>query len=1014
MSLGILALALLAQQGSGSDPRTPYWQQRANYDITASLDEAKGVLSGTERIIYVNHSPDTLRTFALHLYLNAFRPGSRWADVDSVEQRRRFNDLKDPDYAFNHVTDVRIMGQQVSAIYPFAPDSTIVRFVLPRPLPPGDSMEVSTNWDARPSTLPRRQGRRGRAFDFAQWYPRVVAYDRYGWEEHPLYPAGEFYGEFGTFKVLLDVPSDQVVGSTGVPLCGDPGWAGANRNPSTRPLYQRDFYPNAPRYPNPDDCGVSAQDLERLGIRPLPDRKQIMWYAEDVHHFAMSMRPDYRYEGGRYNDIAIHVLYQPGDEASWGGGLVVARTDTALAWLQHVFGKYPWPQLTNVHRIEGGGTEFPMMVMDGGPQLGLIIHEFGHNYLMGILANNEWKEGFLDEGFTEYQTNWYYRDKADEGGDNYAFNEEYMLGLDLDGYSEPTSLVGEAYRDFTTYNLMIYARGNLFYHQLRYIVGDSVMQEILHTYYDRWKLKHVTEEDFREVAEEVSHQDLKTFFGQWLHNVTLYDYAVGKTRTQQMADGRWQTRVEVKREGDGMIPVEVAAIKGSDTTVVRSTGMPEREWVQVITPYKPGEVMLDPRAQTHDWNMLNNRRSRSWLFGFVPASRRETRLDRLFSTTTRRDRIVSELFPTVWFNDVAGFTLGLRSRENYLGRFEQNNNMVFRSTGWSADGDDPDDWGFRIRMKNPVRLYAPRASQVLDIIHAEGRSGVLVSMEQASRNHLGFGPTTTRGASLRWLATDDMTYLNPALYDNAGTVEGQVFTRSSGQKGRWQLAGSISLGGGVEYLNESQGIVRDKRFDAQLYFRGTLEATARRRLGTKHLLGLRFFAGYASGEDDVVKQRRIYLSTADPYEKINNPFTRSRGALLVREDVNYHTPGGGNLRGFSPALSAKQVYALNAELERIMVNRPRGRLFNRVTVAAFGDVALSDADLLGAGIGGDLNFFGDAGVGIRAVHMIGTSRITTRVDFPIFVSRPLLAQDDGPGLDEKAGFRWMFSFAPTY
>jgi hypothetical protein len=236
-----LLLAALVQQPVQAGPRTPYWQQHVAYDITARLDEPTGVLGGREQIRYTNNSPDTLTSFALHLHLNAFRPGSRWSDADSVEGRRRFNDLKDPDYGFNHVRDVRIMGQPVAAIYPFAPDSTIVRFMLPEPLAPGASMDISMDWDARPSTVPRRQGRRGRHFDFAQWYPKVVVYDRYGWEEHPLYPAGEFYGEFGSFTVRLDVPEDQVVGATGVPVCGDPGWERANHLKDSPVEYQRDF-----------------------------------------------------------------------------------------------------------------------------------------------------------------------------------------------------------------------------------------------------------------------------------------------------------------------------------------------------------------------------------------------------------------------------------------------------------------------------------------------------------------------------------------------------------------------------------------------------------------------------------------------------------------------------------------------------------------------------------------------------------------------------------------------------
>ena len=182
-----LALLLLQQPSPAPNPGA-YWQQEVGYEIEARLDEPSGVLSGAQRIRYTNRSPDTLTTFSLHLYLNAFRPGSRWSDADSAEGRRRFNDLRDPDYAFNHVRNVRIMGTPVRPSYPFAPDSTIVRFDLPRPLSPGDSMSVDMDWDARPSTVPRRQGRQGRRFDFAQWYPKVVVYDRYGWAEHPLYP----------------------------------------------------------------------------------------------------------------------------------------------------------------------------------------------------------------------------------------------------------------------------------------------------------------------------------------------------------------------------------------------------------------------------------------------------------------------------------------------------------------------------------------------------------------------------------------------------------------------------------------------------------------------------------------------------------------------------------------------------------------------------------------------------------------------------------------------------------
>src|SRR5919109_378944 len=262
-SLASLFLLLLARDTTG------YWQQQVSYRITASLDESSGVLTGRERIGYVNRSSATLRDFYVHQYLNAFRPGSRWAAVDSAEQRERFQHLGDPDYAFERITAATLGGRELRPDYPYAPDSTIAHWTLARPLVPGDSLVVEVEWQARLSTLPRRQGRRGRRFDFAQWYPKVVVYDQYGWEEHPLYPAGEFYGEFASYTVDLDLPEDQVIGATGVPVCGDPGWAGASRDRSRPIEYQRDYY--GARSPAAACDGAS------------PGRKKIRWYAEDVH-----------------------------------------------------------------------------------------------------------------------------------------------------------------------------------------------------------------------------------------------------------------------------------------------------------------------------------------------------------------------------------------------------------------------------------------------------------------------------------------------------------------------------------------------------------------------------------------------------------------------------------------------------------------------------------------------------------------------------------------------------------
>ncbi|HKC38975.1 MAG TPA: M1 family metallopeptidase, partial [Gemmatimonadales bacterium] len=783
-----------------------YWQQRVAYEISASLDEPTGVLSGRVRISYVNQSPATLHDFYVHQYLNAFRPGSRWAAVDSAEERQRFQHLKDPDYAFERITHTSLGMPD----YPYAPDSTIAHWTLPRALAPGDSMVVEITWQARPSTLPRRQGRRGRRFDFAQWYPKVVVYDKYGWEDHPLYPAGEFYGEFASYDVMLNLAADQVVGATGVPVEGDPGWKKAAVGGGAID-YQRNWYGRSGR--SGDRCGAAA-----LG------RKCVRFFADSVHHFAFSLNPDYRYEEGRYGDVVVRVLYQPGDSATWGKGVAVQRTEMALAWLDTLYGKFPWPQITNVHRIEGGGTEFPMMVMDGSAGLGLIVHEVGHNYTMGVLANNEWREGWLDEGFTSFQAGWFFDSQGQ--GQAYPDVEENILFWDLDRWSEPVSMVSERYRDFTTYNTMIYSKAHLFYEQLRYVVGDETMRRILRTYYARWKLKHVDESAFRDVAEAVSGMDLKWLFGQWLHGTPLIDYRLRSVKRTHLANGQWLTAVSIERLGDGWMPIEIG---DRDTIYARSTGQPEVERVEFTTARKPGRLMLDPRVLAHDWNMLNNRESRGdgWKVVFDDPARE----------TVRRDKLVVAVLPIAWSNDYGGVTIGYRGRANYLGRFSKELAMFTAGVAKRAT----DRWGGYRRIANPLSHPLPRTESSLAYWWVEGRAGVALSFDRSLRHHVSFGPDPHAGFDVLWMATTDVGYLDRRLWDDAGTIEAGPWISTTVERGNTLWRARLGARGGVVYRNPGAGVVSKNRYDMEGFARVTGELSFRKPFWLKSTLGIRVF-----------------------------------------------------------------------------------------------------------------------------------------------------------------------------
>jgi len=186
--LPLLGLLAQLQQGAFLGATTPpsgdtlgYWQQRVHYTIVATLDEPQTRLRSHATLVYVNNSPDTLREMFFHQYLNAFRQGSRWSASDEHENRERFQNLQEPNYGYERFTSAPVVGgTPVIVDYPGAPDSTVVHFKLPVPLAPHDSTRITFEWDARPSTVPRRQGRRGRTWDFAQWYPKVAVYDRVG------------------------------------------------------------------------------------------------------------------------------------------------------------------------------------------------------------------------------------------------------------------------------------------------------------------------------------------------------------------------------------------------------------------------------------------------------------------------------------------------------------------------------------------------------------------------------------------------------------------------------------------------------------------------------------------------------------------------------------------------------------------------------------------------------------------------------------------------------------------
>lgn len=866
-----------------------------------------------------------------------------------------------------HIEAVRVNGVAAS---PDAHHDEGLRIPLRTPLVAGDSLLIEMEFVASAEPASAEKPATDRHLDFRSWLPRVIE------------PGGRPHSAPGTFLVTLDVPDDQVIGATGTPLCGDPGWVAARRPPGHPVTLARNARPGGAG-PLPPDACLSQES----------GRKRIVWYAEDVRDMALTMDPDFRYEEGDFLTRPVRVLYLTGDERTWGAGVAVRRAETALAWLHELLdapdpGGYPWPQTTIVHGHDWRGNVDPMLVTVASPDQETILRQIGRLYLSSAIAVAPADETWLDLGLARFQSDLYFETQGRRS--TYRQLERAALDAELDGRAWPVLPRREAGSEPDSAAVQ---RGEFLLYQLRAAAGDEVMDTILHSYWARARLRSADESLFVAVADLVG-PGLGQRFAAALRDAAPVDYAVGAARREALPDGRWRTTVEVRRLGGGQFPFEVRVLGEGDAGVAHASGLADRETVTVETATRPSRIILDPVGTTHDRNVLNNQRT----FGFRLGRDAPTSdfLDPYFARPSRRDRLARSWAPEAWYNDAGGWTVGVRRRDDYLGRFERNELWATVATG--AGAREPErDLDARLVLRNPTWLRSPGLSQRLEVARVEGRLVAALGVEK----EWGRGAA---GISLAWVGATTSGYLDASRYERAGTLELTATGRATWTGPATQARVAATLGGGyaswhVSALTKGTG---------EPFARATALAAVDRAFGALHVRA-RATAGAALAHGHLLRQRRIYLAGADPYELLSSPLLRSRGALLVRDGMHYHAPGGAGLRGFSPGLSARQAYGLSLELERDLMRRNSG-LASRLAVAAFGDGAVADGDLYP---GGRLAGAADGGLGLRIDHRIGTTSFQTRFDFPLWVSLPSLAQDTSPGR-RRFGFRWSFSFTPAF
>jgi len=487
----------------------------ANYDIDVRLDSDTKKLFGKEKITWVNKSGDTITELQFHLYLNAFRNTRSTFMIESGGSHRGHK-IDENGWGFSEINRIALasgedLTDRLEFLHPdnnHLDDKTVFRLPLPKPLLPGKSLTLNIDFTAKLPEPPfARTGAKKEYFFVGQWFPKVGVYFDGKWNCHQFHRNSEFFADFGVYNVHITVPRENIVGATGIEVeVKDNGDGTATH-----------FY-----------------------------------HAEDVHDFAWTTSPEFVVVTDTVQDVAVRILLQPDHKNQAQRHLDATRA--AIEHFQNWYGDYPYPNLTVVDPRRGaegsGGMEYPTLITAGtayGLPKGIrmvelvIIHEFGHNYWYHLVASNEFEEAWLDEGINSYSESQIVADQYGPVGDMIDFhgikiNDKqlqragYLFSPDVD------PIVRNAWDFYSnnSYSINSYQKPATMLSTLQNYLGRETMQKIMRTYFERWKFKHPRTQDFIDVANEVSGQDLNWFFDQALFSRAILDYSVAGVFTRKV------------------------------------------------------------------------------------------------------------------------------------------------------------------------------------------------------------------------------------------------------------------------------------------------------------------------------------------------------------------------------------------------------------------------------------------------------------------------------------------------
>jgi hypothetical protein len=556
------------QRLASGAPGPAYWQQRADYVIDVTLDDARQRISGRESVKYQNQSPHTLRYIWFQLDQNLYRQDSEGllgSPAPNLEGRASFALLRSilARESFQGGFEISEVTDATGVSLPYHITGTGMRVDLPAPLGPGETTEIRIAFAYRILDAKLIFGRGGYEYfekdgnylyEIAQWYPRVVAYTDYSsWQHEPYVGKGEFTLEFGNYLVRITAPSDMVVAATG-----------ELKNPlSVLTLNQRLRLADAALAEKPifiitPDEAKANQDNAKMSDRSLT--KTWEFSASSVRDFAFAASRKFIWDAVGHNvgnrPVMAMSYYPIEAEPLWSKYSTNAITHTLDVYSRFTF-DYPYPVAISVNGPVYG-MEYPMICFNGPrPEpdgtyskstkyglISVIIHEVGHNWFPMIVNSDERRWSWMDEGlntFLQYLAEQEWEADYPSGRGEPENIAAYMRSND----QRPIMTQSESLLQFGN---VAYAKPAVALNILREtILGRELFDFAFKEYARRWRFKRPMPEDFFRTIEDASGVDLDWFWRGWFYSTDHVDVAIADLKLYQIDAGDPDENAEQKR-----------------------------------------------------------------------------------------------------------------------------------------------------------------------------------------------------------------------------------------------------------------------------------------------------------------------------------------------------------------------------------------------------------------------------------------------------------------------------------